>query len=422
MEVSLEKWQKLLEIGTKCLGENNLDEAEEYLKASLDEAELLDIPVIIAFSQRLLSTVHVRKNKLDEAESGFLKALKICQDLNNRKGIAEAKAGLASINFLRKRYSESIRLYSEAISIYPLNSSPLRLAALYCDLGQVYVKMCDWIEAEKVFGKAEEICKRNKNLSGEAEINLCLGSIYYNCGRIKDAKEKFHNSIDLFIKLKDYISVADVHQYLAFIYFENQMIEDALLYQYRVIALYLRYGQYMKASESYFLLSNMLQHAKILDQAEESLNLSLKYYNGLEFGYAIRYHSLAVLAITKKKYEEAKKYYFEALRFFQLYGDGSKIGEISEELTYLLQYENLFTEKKIFKYIDDKGANVQIPKYEIMLRLANSLTSKGKNMVALRCGWRALEIAKAMEGETEQIEQIEALIQNISERIRKKKC
>jgi len=418
MEVSFEKWQKLLEIGIRYLGENNSVDAEEYLKASLVEAELLAVPVIIAFSQRLFSTAQVRNNKLGEAESGFSKALKICLELNNKKGIAEAKAGLASISFLRKQYSESIRLYKEAISIYPSNSSPLRLAALYCDLGQVYVKTNDWKDAEQAFLKAEGLCKKNENLIGEAEINLCLGSIYYTCGRIKEAKEKFHKSINLFIQLKDNISLADVHQYLSFVYFENHLLEEALLHQYRAIALYLKYDQYLKASESYYLLSNMLQYAKIWDQAEECLNLSLKYFKGSEFGYAIRYHGLAVLAISKKKYEDAKKYYFEALRLFQLYGDGSKIGEISEELTYLLKYENLFYEEKLFQYLDDKGVNIHIPKYEVMIRLANSLINKGKNIAALRCGWRALEIAKAMKCETDQIE---ALIQNISERIRKKK-
>jgi len=418
MEGSFDKWQKLLEIGIGCLSESNLGEAEKYLEASLVEAELLAVPVVIAFSQRLLSTVQVRNNKLGEAENGFLRALKICIELNNKKGIAEAKAGLASVNFLRKQYSKSIDLYKEAISIYPPHSSPLRLAALYCDLGQVYVKASDWKKAEKVFLQAEEICKRNENPKGEAEINLCLGSICYNCGRIKEAKNRIHKSISLFTQIGDNISLADVHQYLAFIYFENQMIEEALHYQYRVIALYLKYAQYIKASESYYLLSNMLQYAKIFDQAEESLNLSLKYYEGLEFGYAIRYHSLAVLAITRKKYEQAKKYYFEALRHFQLHGDGSKVGEISEELTYLLQYEDYFIEEKLFEYLDDRGLDIQIPKYEIMLRLANCLTNRGKNMAALRCGWRALEIAKSMKCETNQIE---ALIQSISERIRKKK-
>jgi tetratricopeptide (TPR) repeat protein len=77
---------------------------------------------------------------LAEAESGFQRALQVCLKLKNNKGISEAKAGLASISFVRGDYSQAVTLYQQAITVYPEDASPLRLAVLYSDLGQVLAK------------------------------------------------------------------------------------------------------------------------------------------------------------------------------------------------------------------------------------------------------------------------------------------
>ncbi len=412
------KWQKHLETGIQYLSKGNFIQAEKHLEASLIESEALGVPVIIAFSHRLLATAQVRNNKLNEAESGFQEALRYCLELANMKGISEAKAGLASICFIKGEYPKSICLYKQAINIYPHDSSLLRLAVLYSDLGQIYVRVKKWDKAEKVFLKAGDLCKENGYRRGEAEINLYLGEIYYNQGKTQAAKKMFFKAARIFGVIKDEVSLANAHQYLAFILFESNSIEEALLYQYRVLVLYLKHNQYLEISEGYYLLSNILLYAKLLDEAEESQKLSLKYYKGYEFGFAIRYHSLATIAIIKKEYEDAKKYYYQALKFFQFYGDGSKIGEISEELTYLLKYEGIgIEEKNSYKWFDKRYFDINIPKYEIILKLAKSLENKEKDMAALRCGWRALEIARNMQYETQEIE---ILIQNLSERIRKK--
>ncbi|HHV64161.1 MAG TPA: tetratricopeptide repeat protein [Peptococcaceae bacterium] len=418
MNVSFNKWQQHLETGIKYLSEGNYVGAEEQLQASLKEAEALQVPVIIAFSQRLLATAQVKNNKLREAEFGFRRALNYCRQLNNEKGIAEAQAGLASICFMQGNYWQAVNLYQQAINIYPQNSSSLRLAVLYSDLGQVYLRLREWKEAEKAFLKAGDLCSSNGYAKGEAEINLYLGEIQYSQGKNRAAQERFIQAAKIFGLLGDELSLACTHQYLAFILLESNRIEEALQYQYRVIALHLKLRQYSEISEDYYLLSYILQHAKLLDEAEESLKLSLKYFHGHEYGYAVRYHSLAVIAIMKKDYEEAKKYYFEALRYFQFHGDGSKIGEISEELTYLIKYKDACLKQNLSKWLQGRYFNINMPLYEVMLNLANRLKNKGNKMVALRCGWKALELAKVMKGETKEIE---SLIQDLSAAIRKKK-
>lgn len=417
MNVSFEKWQEQLETGIKNLSEGNYVQAEEYLLLSLSEAEALDVPIIIAFSQRLLATAQVKNNKLIEAESGFKRALEYCRLSNNRKGIAEGKAGLAGIHFIKGEYPESINLYKLAIDNYPPDASPLRLAVLYSDLAQVYARIKNWKKAKACLIQSRELCQDSKYWRGIAEIDLYLGEIYYCQGKNQAAQESFLKAARIFSLIEDLPSLANTHQYLAFILMESNRIEEALLYQNRVISLQLNNKLYKELSEGYFLFSYILQYAKLLDEAEECLKLSLKYYEGHDFGLAVRYHCLAVIAVMKKEYEKAKDNYFQALKFFQYYGDGPKIGEISEELTYLIKYEDSYLKDNLNKWLGYRLTDSKLPKHEVMLSMAINLKQKGNDLAALRCGWKAMEIVKGMSGETHNIE---SLVQNLSERIRKK--
>jgi len=411
-------WQNNLETGIKYLAEGNFPMAEEYFQNSLTDAEELGVQVIKGFTLRLLASAQVRSNKLNEAESGFRKALEHSLELNNNKGIAEAKAGLAGIFFLRGDYTKSVYLYQQAINIYPVSSSPLRLAVLYSDLGQVYGRMNQWEKAERVLLKAVDLCQKNDFSKGQAEAVLSLGEIYYCQGKKQAAQKMFSLAARTFGAMGEYLSLANVQQYLALLSLDNERMEEALLYQYRATTLYLKYNLTKEISESYYLLSNILQYCGLFDEAEKSIFVSLEYYQGYEPGFAVRYHSLAAIALLKKEYDDAKKFYLEALKYFQYYGDGTKVGQISEALTYLIRNEDNRDGENVYKWLSGGDFNTFLPKYEVMVKLARSLNLKGNHMAAIQCGWKALEIARVMKYDTLETEKI---IQNISDDIRKRK-
>ncbi|UWG95613.1 tetratricopeptide repeat protein [Dehalobacter sp. DCM] len=418
MEKSLNKWQRYLEEGIKYLGEGKTVEAEKNLHLSLLEAESLELPVIIAFTQRLLATVQVRNHKLVEAATGFKRALAYCKKLKNRKGIAEAEAGLASIYFLQGKDAKAIQLYKQAIAIFPEDSARLRLASLYSDLGQVYSKTKQWQDAEYAFIQAEDICREIEYTVGEAEINVYIGEIKYQQNYKTAAKGRFVKAAKIYAALGEEIYLANTMQYIVFICLDKNVIQEALHIQYRIIALYLKKGKRSEVSDSYYMLSNLLQTTGQWDEANGCMELSLQYYEGGELGLAIRYYSLAVLAISRQDYQEAKKHYFEALRHYQFSGDGAKIGEISEELTYLVRYEDQLFQENLYRSLGKRYYNEnEIPKNELMEKLAAILLNRGKNIEALKCGWIALDYARAVQADTQEIE---ALVQTLSKIIRSK--
>lgn len=418
METTINNWQKYLELGIKFLGEGNTEESEKNLHLSLLEADNLGLPIIIAFTQRLLATVQVRNNKLNEATAGFKRALVYCKRIKNNKGIAEANAGLASVYFIQGKEAKAISLYKQAIGIFPKDIAPLRLASLYSDLGQVYSKIKQWQDAEYAFIQAENICRELAYTMGEAEISVYIGEIKYLQAHKTAAKNRFLKAVKMYSLLGEENYLASTMAYIVFIYLDKNMIQEALLIQYRVIVLYLKNKKWTEVSDSFFMLSNLLHTAGFMEEAIQSMELSLKYYEGEELGLAIRYYSLAVLAVSRQDYQEAKIKYFEALRHFQFSGDGAKIGDISEELTYLVKYEDQLFQENFYRYLGKRYyTDTDIPKSELMTKLANILFNRGKNLEALKCSWIALDHARSMQADTQEIE---ALVQTLSEVIRLK--
>jgi hypothetical protein len=179
----LSVWRTLMEKGTQYLGEEQYLKAEEYFSQGLIKAYQLTVPEIVAFSLRLLATVRVRLGNLELAEEGFQGALRICQDIQNAKGMAEAWAGLASVSVKKGMLSEAGKEFKQAISIYPSSSPPLRLGILYVDLGQVYAALEDWTRANRAYIQAHGICRSNGFPKGEAELDVLLGELCFRQGK-----------------------------------------------------------------------------------------------------------------------------------------------------------------------------------------------------------------------------------------------
>ncbi|NMA69013.1 MAG: tetratricopeptide repeat protein, partial [Desulfitobacterium sp.] len=105
---SLEIWRTLMEKGTSHMGQAEYTRAEEHFKRALRIANQLNVPLVKAFSLRLLATVEVKLGKSEVAERSFREALQICEEVANFKGMSEALAGLASVEVEKNNFEEAI--------------------------------------------------------------------------------------------------------------------------------------------------------------------------------------------------------------------------------------------------------------------------------------------------------------------------
>jgi tetratricopeptide (TPR) repeat protein len=289
---------------------------------------------------------------------------------------------------------------------------------LYTELGNIYLKINKFSKAEKVYQTAIQLCEDSSFSKGQGELLLLLGEVYFRQDEFQKAKRQFVKAAEIFTLINDWYFLASTLQHMAFIMFEIKEYHDALLYLSRSVCVFLRLKSGEELSENYFLLGSIWQCLKCFDEAEDAITISLNYYHGEELGYAIRYQTMAIISIYKRKYNQAKEHYSKALRYYQYFGDSMKIGVICEELTLLLKYEDNLFKEKIQELSNLRNKEGQLPKYKLLLNFAVAMEGMGKNMHALKFGWKALELAKESEYQTKETE---IFIQELSEKIRRNK-
>ncbi|AGA69528.1 hypothetical protein Desdi_2085 [Desulfitobacterium dichloroeliminans LMG P-21439] len=418
-EESLDIWRTLMEKGTTYLAQADYIQAEDYYRRAIRIAKKLDVPLVKAFSLRLMATVQVKQGKIEAAEKGFREALQICEEVSNYKGMSEAFAGLASIAVEKDTWESAIYWFNRAIEVYPSESPPLRLAMLYSDLGQVYSALERWSEAQISYKNALELCHRYSYPKGEGELSVLIGESCYRQGNQKDAIVHIRYSCKIFASLGEELSLANALQYYAFMKFEQQSLTEALAAMQRAVILQMRNQLWSDASESSYFMAKILQNLGYLDEAQYYLELSIQYCTDLENSLAIRLQSLGKLMVNKEEYGQAKGYLLEASTIFEQLGDDLRLGECYEYLAFLLDAMGEEEEGEYFR----KEAKRMIAGYHAhslsaVQRLAEYYESRRQYLDALQCFWQSIEIAHDIGYETIDLERA---VQRVSRKIRHKK-
>lgn len=414
----LSVWRTLMEDGTQCLGEEQYLKAEEYFSQALLEAYQLNVLEIVAFTLRLLATVRVRLEKFEFAEKGFRKALHICQEIQNAKGMAEAWAGLASVSVKKGKFREAGKKYERATSVYPSSSPQLRLGMLYSDLGQVYATLEDWTGANRAYTQAHVICRSNGFPKGEAELDVLLGELCFRQENKTEASNYLKNACQIFAQIDDVVALSNTLQYLALVYFEHNEMRLAFECQQRAVALCLKFDTKNIFSENCYFLSKIEQSLENYEEARYYLELSIRFYPQQDLDLALRYQSLASLFFLSMDLEKAELNYLKALSLLETIDD-VRIGEIYEALAALKEIR----ERKVLPVnsrdiSEDKSQLQGESALEALVRLAE-LNEKQRNFRdALECYWKALEIGRDAEIRTDWIE---TKVQRVSKRLRRKK-
>lgn len=411
-------WRNLMEDGTQCLGNEQYRKAENYYIQGLLKAYELTVPEILAFTLRLLATVRVRLGNLEFAEEGFKEALRICQEIQNAKGMAEAWAGLASISVKKNRFWEAVREYEQAIAVYPETSPQLRLGMLFADLGQVYTALEEWPRAKNSYAQAIELCRLHGFPKGEAELNVLSGELFFKLGQNTEALRNLKHACQLFAQLKDMVGLSTTLQYLALLYFEQNELQLAVETQRRAVALSLRYDSKEVFSESCYFLSKIEQILEDFQEAKYYLELSVHFHDDQTIDLALRYQSLGRLLFLSMDLTRSELYYLKALNIFELFHEEQHISEVYEALTLLkeMQVQKLGLLHSQGKTDDRSKLHGEFT-LEALIHLAEFYEKRHNDRDALECYWKALKRGRDAEMVTDWIEY---RVQQVSKRLRRK--
>ena len=410
-------WRGLMEMGTQHLAKQLYQEAERFFDQSAALAQQLQVPEIKAFTIRLLATSRVKLGQLDLAENGFREALGICEEIQNGKGMSEAWAGLASVAVAKGSLTDAQQGYERSIAIYPKSSPPLRLGMLYSDLGQVYAALKNWPKAERAYIRAKELCQRYGYPKGEGELNVLLGEIYYRQGRKKSALFWVGEACKQFARIGENAAMASSLQYQAFLHYDMGDMSDAAISQGRAVILWMELGEITEITEGCYFLSKILQNLGEIEEAENYLTISIVNYQKQDIGLALRYQSLAGLAVLRHDLTKAEEHYRKALKLFETLDDQSKVSEIFESLAYVAEATGREHEALYFHERSCLTMGSELRSSGAVQKLGRFYENAHAYFEALHTYWQAMKFAKDLG---ENVEEIERSIQRVSRRIRQK--
>lgn len=417
-EQLLSIWRSFMDEGTRCLSQEDYEGAEKCFVQSSGIAEQIAVPEVLAFSLRLLATTRVKLGELESAEQGFQTALEICQDVQNAKGMAEAWVGLASVALGRGQFPEATDYYKRSIAVYPTSSPKLRLGMIYSDLGQAYSYLESWDQALQAYDQAQELCHHYGYPKGEGELKVIIGEIFYRQGHKMEAEKWFKDACRVFAGIDDPPTLANALQYTAFIYYDQNRVELAGEVQRRVVALWLKHNILQEASESCYFLSKIEQELGEISEAEAYIELSIQLYQEKDVGLALRYQSLAGLALTALDLGKAEENFLAALNLFELLREEIKAGEVCETLAFLADFDG---RKQEALHYHQRAAQLLSSSPVLMLEAAQGLAvfyEKHRDYrKALETYWNGLNLARQHGLDSEELE---GAIQRISRVVRRK--
>jgi tetratricopeptide (TPR) repeat protein len=158
--------------GSMHLRENNLNEAEKYLK------EAIELDPLFVDAMDHLGMVYRRQKRLDEAEEMYLKSISI-----NDKNIVPYQ-NLAIVYRLKNRLDDAFELYKKMVSLDKNNPES------YYGIGELFYKTGDYEKSMLFFDKAIELyIEQNSMVVYDAFYYK--GMIYYKTGNYEEALRYF---------------------------------------------------------------------------------------------------------------------------------------------------------------------------------------------------------------------------------------
>ena len=145
--------------------------------------------------------------RLDEAALAYEEAIRICEQLGNRREYSVAKGNLANVRLLQGRYTEALTALEETCKLFTSLGEPGSVAAYYHLSGIVYEKTGKTEAAEDAYRQSLELEVRLGNFAGQAKTLGQLRNLYKNdLDRLEDAAGFYRQAAEKFVEGRDVAS------------------------------------------------------------------------------------------------------------------------------------------------------------------------------------------------------------------------
>jgi len=285
---------------TSVFGNNLVIDSLKQQLQIVEESERVRVMCDLCWEYRLVNS--------DSALKYGNNALRLAEDLDDKKGIAQSYNDMGIIYMDQTRYDYALENYSKALQIRLVMSDSSGIASLYNKMGIIYQKQGKLSKALESQLKALEIYEA---LNHERWIAYSLNNIAiinFNIGDLETSLEYHKRSLEI-----------------------RQSLND----QYGVGA-------------SYGNIANVLDGMGKTDEAISNYQRALNIFREIEDKEAVsvQLSNLGVIYLKKSQYNKALVYLEESLNLRELLGDKKAIAssmlKIGEAHMHLKNYEKAY--------------------------------------------------------------------------------
>jgi len=278
-----------------------------------------------------------------EASKNLFIALRIYQEIGNKKGSAYAFNNLGNVYYSLGNYPEALRNFLAALKIQEEIEDKSNLAGSYDNIGAVYMNQDNFSEALKNYLTALKIYEELNDKRGEAENLNNIGSIYNDKGNHAEALKNFYAAIKLNEEFGDKVGEAVNLNNIGTVYFTQGNYSEALRSHLAALKINEEIGDKQQVAYTCTNIGN--NYLKMHKNNETSLylnkGLSLAKDIGSLNDIKNSYQSLAGLDSARRNFKQA----FENHKMYITYRD-SIINKESTKKTMQIQMQYEFDKKE----------------------------------------------------------------------------
>jgi signal transduction histidine kinase/uncharacterized protein HemY len=384
------------------------DSARLFYTKAIDILEKTPHPIYLAFAFKSLARLLMIQWKNKDAEYYFLKAQKIYDEFNNKRGKSEIWFSLSEVNknlsdyntaneymirgceianavksdyliflctknegdfyFRLGDYMKAMEKLFQAMEILKTKEQPLLLTSIYTQLGEVYANLGQHDVALKYYFDALEINERLGLKYDVAKVYSEIGWIYKDQLNFSQARMYMDKSLALREEIKDEHGISNSFNVLGVLYYQEKKYKESLSFLEKALLIRERIGHREGISSSIF---NMALVYEDLGQYDKSLKyhfraLVIDELIANKQGLSISYNQIGQVYTKSKNFGEAEKYLRKGANLAK--ETGSRIAIMNNRLFFSSLYEAQGNIRKALEY------------HKLYAELNDSIYSEGNAM------------------------------------------
>lgn len=281
-----------------------------------------------------LSLYYMVIGEMDKATFFAQEALQIFTDLEDEKGIADAKYSLAGVYYKTNLYHLGLIAFIDALKIYQKHNDYYNQSRTEKSLGTIYGYIGDQNNAFKSYKSAVKNAKKINNSDLESNVYNNISGILAKNGKLKFAMRFIEKSIQLKEFSNDIRGLGYAIYGKAKVFFYLNEFEKAEQYYFKALAIHKEMGENTGIAMSYTKLGEMYYKIDKLDLALEYALLGLQIAGELKLAMStIKLNKLIYFI-----YKEKKEYYL-SLDFFERYQKEKEAVINAQTLKVIENYE-----------------------------------------------------------------------------------